>query len=303
MNRGVRKQEIFRSDSDRRRFLGLLGDIRDRYGVETHSFALMSNHYHLLLHTPLGNLSRAMQHLNGVYTQRFNRIYGLDGSLFRGRFHSIIVKADPYLIEVVRYIHRNPVEAGICSSAEQFSWSSHRSYLAMRRRPHFLRCETILEYFGSDRTRFAEFVAAADTPAATEVTEALNVDGPAIGDLLSARKAVTGLARHSPSAQPRRDLRAPANLAAIERFIAARFGTCRAVRSTHTRGRRDDAQALLLTVSHRSGAATLPELAERYGYATSTSVSSAIRRFEARAANDADLQKLLHEGLSLAHAA
>jgi len=74
---------------------------------------LMSNHYHLLIQTPNANLSRAMRHLNGIYTQRFNRTHLCDGQLFRGRYKSIVVDADSYLLELVRYIHRHPLEAGL----------------------------------------------------------------------------------------------------------------------------------------------------------------------------------------------
>jgi len=77
----------------------------------------MTNHYHLLVQTPAGNLSRRMRHINGVYTQRFNAAHGLDGQLFRGRYKAILVGEDNYLKQLVRYIHKNPVRANMVKGA------------------------------------------------------------------------------------------------------------------------------------------------------------------------------------------
>ena len=91
-------------------FLKCFHEAHKRFGVEVHSYCLMGNHYHLLLKTPRGNLSRTMQHIDGVYTQRHNRRKRTDGSLFRGRYKAIVIDASNYLLQVSRYIHRNPIE-------------------------------------------------------------------------------------------------------------------------------------------------------------------------------------------------
>ena len=118
MNRGVDRQPIFLHDAHRESFLSLLSDISRSYQVEIHAYCLMNNHYHLLVRTPLGNISRAMRHLNGVYTQRFNSMEKRDGSLFRGRFKAILVEADEYLLRLSRYIHLNPVAAKLVKRAQ-----------------------------------------------------------------------------------------------------------------------------------------------------------------------------------------
>ena len=89
----------------------------------------MPTHYRLLVQTPDANLAKCMRHINGVYTQRFNVRNKCDGTLFRGRYKSILVDADRYLLELVRYIHRNPLRAGLVSKIDQYTWSSHRGYL------------------------------------------------------------------------------------------------------------------------------------------------------------------------------
>src|SRR3990167_7924037 len=94
MNRGAHRQTIFTSNSHRDLFLSLLEEVTSQYQVEIHAYCLMDNHYHLLIRTPLANLSRCMRHLNGVYVQHYNRSTKSDGPLFRGRYKAILVEED-----------------------------------------------------------------------------------------------------------------------------------------------------------------------------------------------------------------
>ncbi len=113
MNRGRRGSDIFEEEEERKIFLILLKESTKLWNVHISAYCLMNNHYHILAKTPQANLSRIMRHLNGVYTQRFNRFHGYDGQLFRGRFKSILIEDDNYLLELVRYIHRNPLRARV----------------------------------------------------------------------------------------------------------------------------------------------------------------------------------------------
>ena len=129
MNRGANKQNIFESSTHKNLFYTLLNEISERFKIEIHAFCLMSNHYHLLIKTPHANLGKAMRHLDGIYTQRFNRMSHRDGPLFRGRYKAILVDSDQYLLQVSRYIHLNPVTANICSNPLEYKWSSYRSFV------------------------------------------------------------------------------------------------------------------------------------------------------------------------------
>lgn len=149
MNRGSGSQPIFLDDEDRRAFLGLVRDVVQMWGIQIHAFCLMDNHYHLLLHTPQGHLSRSMRHLNGLYTQRYNRKYRRDGPLFRGRFKAMVIEADSYLLELVRYIHLNPVQAGLVREPQEYTWSSHRAYLESESPPGWLVTEEVLGRLGA----------------------------------------------------------------------------------------------------------------------------------------------------------
>ena len=128
-NRGVGKQLIFEDDLDRGFFISRLRDFLTEEGVECLAWCLMGNHYHLLLRGDLEAISMTMHRLQGTYAGYFNRVHGRTGSLFEGRFSSRPVEADDYLLAVVRYIHDNPVKAGLVSRPEQYRWSSFREYI------------------------------------------------------------------------------------------------------------------------------------------------------------------------------
>jgi len=110
-SRGDRREPIFEDDSDRAALLGVLEEGMQRFDAQVLAYYLMGNHYHSVLHTRRANLSRLMRHLNGVYTQAYNRRHGKVGHLFQGRFKAILVDRDAYLLEVCRYVELNPVRS------------------------------------------------------------------------------------------------------------------------------------------------------------------------------------------------
>ncbi len=130
MNRGRRGDQVFEIENDYERFIDVLHEAIELFALRISAFCLMPNHYHMLVQTPDANLSRCMRHINGVYTQRFNRAHSLDGQLFKGRYKAIVVAEDNYLLQLVRYIHRNPVRAGMMENAKDYEWSSHKGYLS-----------------------------------------------------------------------------------------------------------------------------------------------------------------------------
>ena len=151
MNRGKRGENIFTDKEDYYAFIELLKDCVDMWNVRVVAYCLMGTHYHILLQTPDANLSRCMRHINGVYTQFFNRSHGLDGQLFRGRYKSILVDSDSYLLELLRYIHRNPIEAGMVDRLESFQWSSHKGYLSKSDKWNWLHKNYVLKMFSGHK--------------------------------------------------------------------------------------------------------------------------------------------------------
>lgn len=151
-SRGNEQKDVFKSRKDREKFLDYLSSATERYGAVIHAYCLMSNHYHLLLETPAGNLSQIMRHINGAYTTYFNVKRKRAGHLFQGRFKAILVEADEYATELSRYIHLNPVRAGMAEEPAEYSWSSFQSYIGKCVAPDWLRTDVVLGYFGKNVT-------------------------------------------------------------------------------------------------------------------------------------------------------
>lgn len=160
-SRGNARADIYLNDLDRLRFIELLGMVCDRFNWLCHAYCLMGNHYHLLIETPEPNLSRGMRHLNGVYTQSFNRHHRRVGHLFQGRYKSVLVEKNEYLLDLVRYIVLNPVRASIVQQPEDWKWSSHNYVLGSAASAWFSP-EWILNQFGDSvsaaRRRYRTFI-------------------------------------------------------------------------------------------------------------------------------------------------
>lgn len=182
MNRGRRREPIFEDDEDCQQFLDVIGDVVGRRGVEVHAYALMPNHYHLLLRSVRGDLSRAMQDLGGGYTQRLNAKYGWDGPVFRGRFKNQLIAAPEHLDYLLAYLHLNAVRANLVARPDEPSWSSHRAYVGLEGAPDWL---TMSHFHGALRgpEGVEDFVrrvhgGAAPWPAALNTASGWLVDGP-----------------------------------------------------------------------------------------------------------------------------
>ncbi len=159
MNRGRGRQRIFHDSAYYQAFLQTLSEAHGRFGIEILCYCLMGNHYHLLLKTPEGNLSRAMRHIGGVYTQRYNRLKRTDGSLFRGRYKAIVVESDSYQLQLSRYIHRNPLEAKIVTTLEDYPWSSYPAFINKADSPAWLCRDEIYSQLSGSRQRYARYKA------------------------------------------------------------------------------------------------------------------------------------------------
>jgi putative transposase len=144
--RGDRREAIYRDDADRRTQLDVLAQAMDRFDAQLLAYCQMGNHFHLVLHTRQANLSRLMRHVNGVYTQRFNRRHGLVGHVLQGRFKAILVDRDAYLLALCRYVERNPIAAGIVKAAADWPWSSYRAHAGWVATPQWLDSDGLYSF-------------------------------------------------------------------------------------------------------------------------------------------------------------
>ena len=150
-SRGNAGDAIFLDEADCEAFLKVLAEVVKRYNWLCYAYCLMINHYHLLIETPDANLSFGMRQLNGVYTQRFNHRHKHTGHIFQGRYKSILVDKEAYLLELIRYVILNPVRAGVVSSPEDWDWSSYRATAGLSPLPSFISSDWLLSQFDTTR--------------------------------------------------------------------------------------------------------------------------------------------------------
>ncbi|MGD9301361.1 MAG: transposase [Desulfobacterales bacterium] len=166
INRGNAGENLFRDNRDREKFLEYLQTAIERFSLRICTYCLMTNHFHILLETPLPNLSQAIQWVNVSYAGYFNRKYERHGHLFQGRFKSILVDADEYLKQLSRYIHLNPVRAGLVEHPAEYEWSSYATVIGKTGDPEWLDSIWLLSQFGTKKKQaianYKNFVEEAD---------------------------------------------------------------------------------------------------------------------------------------------
>lgn len=302
MNRGRARQKVFLDDDDRKDFLTLLSETVQMWSIHVHAFCLLDNHYHLLIHTPRGNLSRSMRHANGIYTQHFNRKHGRDGSLFRGRFKAILIDADSYLLEVVRYIHLNPVKAKLVKDPHAYLWTSHRTYLERRPSLNWLNRDEVFGRFGArwDQAvdRYTEFIHEG-IPSHIEGFYAerkapVILGGQRFKAWVRAQFSEKGRADYEISQAKVSPLRPEAGqvIDAVKRSY--RVGTAMLTRVR--RGQWNEPRDVAIYLCRKQCGLSLKEIGAELGITVYTTVSMARRRVEAKLAKDRQFRQRV-EGL------
>jgi REP-associated tyrosine transposase len=179
--RSVDERRAFATIEDRWSFLGVLNDVVSECGWLCKSYCLMGSHYHLIVETPRPNLSVGMQRLNGTYAQRFNGRHARRGHLFGGRFFSVLTDNEPHLLAALRYVARNPVEAGLCARPADWRWSSYRATIGLEPALGLLDVDGLLGLFGSRRhvarAEFARLVEGPEPMIVSDQAKVARVDG------------------------------------------------------------------------------------------------------------------------------
>ncbi len=291
-SRGNTRQPIFFDDKDRERFIEVLKRAKERYAYLLHAYALMDNHYHLLLETPRANLSRIMQTINTSYTVYVNKRHDRTGHLFQGRFKAIVVEKDAYLLELSRYIHLNPVRAGLVLQPEAYRWTSYTSFIEPTEEGLVERAAT-LSYFGTGlqraRERYQAFVMAPVSGSPLQ-----NLTRPILGsDAFVARVASHGGASPADEEIPRAQrLTATPSIPAIVAACASFY----AIPQTHllSRGKRKPHRELAVYLAKVASGSTNKEVGAFFGIKGSA-VSEIMKRAERRQKEDADFRSKVAE--------
>ena len=226
MGRGARRAPIFRADEDCGLFVSLLSELKDRFDIRVHGFALMPNHYHLMLETPGGRLSRAMSWLLSSFCRDLNRRHDWDGPVFRGRFHNRVVTRDEHWMHLLAYIHLNPVRARLAMKPEQAEWTSHAFYAGSERTPDWFDGAELLGMFGGARAYldYVRDVRAKRAEIPDDFDRVAFRGGRVTSDeTVTARKAAPTASKRTPAVTPK---------AALAEVLRASFAKAAEVRRT-----------------------------------------------------------------------
>lgn len=282
--RGNGGQDVFLTAADRYRFYLLLQEGTERFGYRVHAFCLMTNHIHLAVQIGEIPLSRGMQNLSFRYTRWINRRENRTGHLFQGRYKAVLVDGDSYLLELVRYIHLNPVRAGMVANPEEYPWSSHHAYLGRETLP-WLATDWLLASFGEqvDRARaaYATFVLDGLAEERRPEFHGAGVDSRLLGDDDFMDKCLSG-SGGMPLRLTARQI--------IDQVCRAYRLDASILQAKSQQRKASEARAAAGWLARESGCVTLTEIAGLVNRDVG-SISSAVRRLSDRLGNEPDLVK------------
>jgi REP element-mobilizing transposase RayT len=283
-------QALFQDDEDWRNFKNLLADGIDRFDHQIHCFCGLSNHAHLAVRGGEQTLSRIFHNSNSRYGLDFNRRHGRHGHVFHGRFRSILVDSDEYLHELIRYIHLNPVRAGIAEAPEDYKWSSHRAYLGLENIP-WLTTDWVLSLFGQDltsaRENLARFVSRpidnssdfADFERGSDVDKRILGNGDFIKRVLGEREPGSIVEKADPKT--------------IIAGVCAAYGmSVEELRAPGKHWNRSEARAVAAAIVQDLPNASLSELS-RYLARKASTLSLCAKKFKERTVRDANARRRL----------
>ena len=297
MNRGRRGEKIFSGRQDFEMFLTVLQEAVELWNVRVSAYCLMDNHYHILLQTPYANLTRFMRHINGVYTQRYNRLHGYDGQLFRGRYKAILVEEDNCLLQLVRYIHRNPQRAGIVEGLKNYPWSSYCGYISVARKWEWLHKDLILSMLSGQRTTkkaYTDYMELDDSPEIENVFE--KKKWPAIlggEDFIAWAK--------EKFFNTKRDRQVPESFqlapdrSQILHEVCKSYGVSEEEILSVKRGRKNEARNVAIYLCRRLRNDTQKQLGKIFGMTGYSPAGSAIDRVKKQLGNDKKMQMRLEQ--------
>ncbi len=253
INRGADCQDIFSCDADYHYFETLLAQATDAHDIEVHAYALMTTHYHALIHCPNGGLSAAMKDVQSVYVSTYNHQHDRSGPMFEGRFTSYSADSPSARHLTGRYIHRNPLDIVPAAALARYRWSSFGAYEGGQSAPTWLHTEELAAQFGNPADYVDYVIARHPTD---KQADRIGVGGAgSIGALID-----------------------------LDRTIASLCGVT--VASMHSKRGRNTARLLAVTLATELRLLRSADLAEHYGLDTAAAVRAAARRGRVRLADD-----------------
>ena len=298
MNQGRRGEAIFQEASDYEMFIKLLQETKERFNLFISAYCLMSTQYHLLIQTPHANLSRCMRHINGVYTQRFNRSHHTDSQLFRGRYKAIVIEAEAYLLEVLRYIHRIPINIGLEEKLGSYPWSSYSAYLSKEKKRSWLHKKALLQIFAAkpfDQLRLYErFVEIEEPESIQNFYEAKKLPAVMGGETFIQQIRETYLKAHSPHVFPEIKQLVPSEDAVIAQ-VCLYYQIPQATLFLAKRGQRNLARDVAIFLIRDLCYTPYKQIALTFQINTPSAISTVTARIRKQMENDTKLSQTIQK--------
>ncbi|KKL79023.1 hypothetical protein LCGC14_2018970 [marine sediment metagenome] len=289
MNRGRRAEDIFSDEQDYVMFTKLLKETSEMWNIRIAAFCLMPNHYHMLVQTPEANISRGMRHLNGVYTQRYNSRHKCDGQLFRGRYKSILIDTASYLLQAVRYIHRNPLQSGSADRLDAYKWSSHKGYISIAKKWDWLHKNYILSLLSKNRKDWLRYYRKwVSVEKKDEVSEKISGKkwpvclGPQ--PFIDRIKEIYGAEKINRDVPSSREL-LPDKHRILE-VVCKSYDIAASDILKMRRGKMNEARNVVIYLTRRLRRDTLKEIGAQFGIDSDSTVSSVMERMKKKLAGD-----------------
>lgn len=297
MNRGARHAKIFHGEIFYQNFLACLVEANQRFGLQILAYCLMGNHYHLLLKTPRANLSRCMRHIDGIYTQRYNRIKSHDGSLFRGRYKAIVVDVDSYLLQVSRYIHRNPIEMEnpLVSNLEEYPWSSYPAYINKTPCPEWLLRDEVLLVLNPNRKfeAYQGYVAVSTEKELQDFYSSKKL--PAILGDKRFKQKIKQYQNVHPLETPKEEIKKMIPIDKIQKAVSGyyKISPAQLLQTTFGQADKNIPRQIAIYLSQLLSGETLLNIAREFGLTHYTTVSQTIRRLKKAVEKDSGLGDII----------
>ena len=299
--RGNDRKAIFSDDSDREALLEKLRGSLAIYQVELHAYVLMSNHFHLMVSTPRGNLSEFMRHFNVSYTSVYNRRHNRVGHLYQGRYKAILIDQDSYLLELSRYVHLNPVRIRQrkpiqeqIRELEKYRWSSYPGYLDGKKKQSWVRYDSVLGQIGESRAKYRQFVVEGMRRGYTtpweDVTGQVILGEQDFVEKVKHRLGKPGSKREQPSVR-QLEAKAPE---AVYKAVVRYFGMVEKRLTGKRSGFRDE-RAIAMEMIYRYSGVSQAEIGKMFGGLDYTAVSRERTRLRQRLEELPALRKAVRE--------
>ena len=279
-------------------FFQCFDEVHKRFFAEIQAYCLMSNHYHLLIKTPRGNLSRIMRHIDGVYTQRHNRLKNTDGTLFRGRYKAILIDSSSYQLQVSRYIHRNPIETRkpLVENLADYPWSSYPAYINRESAHSWLNRDAVYGELGSHKRyqAYRNYVEQGYDNEMTQFYQRTRIP-PILGSLDFKQKlAKREIPEDAEISQ--REMRQPVPIKAIIQAVANHYQISEQslVKTKRGQGARNIPRWIAMKLCQECGEAKLTDIAKAFHVGHYSTVSKTIGRLNRLVSEDVKLAKLFN---------